>query len=240
MKRIITSLKEKWPVYFLEILVVTIGILGAYALNNWNENINNQREHSEMLKNLKSEYVINKNELEGRITRTALIVEKSNQLLKLMTPDYESLDAKQIDILILHTTISQTYDGSYGALQDVINNNKITLIKNDSLRVNLVSWFQKVDNVKDVETRVFKVLQDHLTPYLYKNTSFQKMDENNGDDLVPVSKLSFDNRKVMADVEFESLINNCFWKNHELLDSYKDMKKDLLLILKLIDKEQAD
>ncbi len=91
-----------------------------------------------------------------------------------MTPDYKSIDTKLVDSLIIRTTTAQTYDGNSGALQDVMSNSKLSLIENDSLRINLASWFLKVDDVKDMETRVLKILQDHLTPDLYKNCSFQK------------------------------------------------------------------
>jgi hypothetical protein len=55
MKRILHLLREKWPEYMIEILVLIIGIYGAFELSNYGENRNLKRAELEILKGCKTE-----------------------------------------------------------------------------------------------------------------------------------------------------------------------------------------
>ncbi len=55
MKKVINHLKENWIRHGFETLVVTIGILGAFGLNNWNEDRKTTNTEIEYLKRLRSD-----------------------------------------------------------------------------------------------------------------------------------------------------------------------------------------
>ena len=54
MKKILETLRLKWAEYLLEILVIMIGILGAFTLNNWNEDRKQEVKDREFLISLKN------------------------------------------------------------------------------------------------------------------------------------------------------------------------------------------
>ena len=55
MKKILETLKRKWAEYLLEIIVIMIGILGAFTLNNWNERRKESKQKVIILTHLKSD-----------------------------------------------------------------------------------------------------------------------------------------------------------------------------------------
>lgn len=55
MKRMLSTVSQKWPEYIQEILVLVICIYGAFALDNWNE----ERKRSKFERETLSQILIN-------------------------------------------------------------------------------------------------------------------------------------------------------------------------------------
>ena len=55
MRRILTTLKEKWPEYILEIVVLIIGIYGAFELDSLKEESDSRQQYQAILINIKAD-----------------------------------------------------------------------------------------------------------------------------------------------------------------------------------------
>lgn len=65
MKRIFQTLSKKWPELLLELIVITVGILAAYGLNNWSQRRAQKNSEMEILSEIKSNLNLDLIDLKG-------------------------------------------------------------------------------------------------------------------------------------------------------------------------------
>jgi len=180
-----------------EIILVVIGILIALQINNWNSERLLQAQEKLTLKELHNEFVSNKMLLD-----TAVFYHKRSLKSVQWISDRLPLNAKTINIDSLsfhlyHMGWTYTYDPYTGVTNNLLNNESLQLISNDSLRQLLVSWNDIVTDYQEEEMRAFNNYQNHLKPFEKKHFrfSFDHLDLLNNPkvDLAILETLEFDN-----------------------------------------------
>ncbi len=153
MKRIFTTLKEKWPEYLLEGIVIIASILAAIALENWNEDRKDRQKERSILTELKSEYQSNLEQLDQKTTMR-------NQMLEAAHDIFHYIDSPSIahrDSLMMFL-FSVSRDPTFDPIQnDLIASGNLRLLQNDSLRMKLSNWTTEVYQLQEIEREWQKV-----------------------------------------------------------------------------------
>jgi hypothetical protein len=99
MKRILQTLSQKWPEYLLEILVLIIGIYGAFALDNWNDERKESRETSKFLLALKYELELDTTAVHERLAGYRQINQRMVRIKNILDNN-QSLDKEEHNLLM--------------------------------------------------------------------------------------------------------------------------------------------
>lgn len=149
MKKILDTLKSKWAEYLLEIIVITIGILAAFTLNEWKESIQDSTLEHKILKNLEIEINDNINQLEENLIKHEKKKRKTIELLNHFSADYASKDHSAIDSLLIGVELHDSFDPYSGTIKSIISSGNIRVIKSDTIS-RFITSFEEVLNDKNL------------------------------------------------------------------------------------------
>ena len=208
MKRILNTLSQKWPEYLLEILVITIGILGAFALNNWNEKTNNSEKEQLILVELNREFRENKKQLIEIEKAHRISYERTKKIIAQFPIELSTvnLDSLSLNIGNMHGTYS--FNPSQGTINSLISSSSFELVSNRELRSLLVSWKDVYQDYHEAEIFANKSQLHNIFPYYNKHFQWDVNLRDPRFDLEMLRTFEFENQVNQRNNDLWSILEN--------------------------------
>jgi len=211
MKRILYTLNEKWPEYLLEIMVLIIGIYGAFAVDNWNDERKSNESEKRFLVNLKSEIIANQLSLEDNINWHKTIYDHIVRFMDLTGPDANTIDQSTFDSLIYSTIRLPSYE----PVKENISSAELDDLEANELKVLIAQWGIKMEDYQ----RAIKITYDLYYHYIYPelsqhyqmknmkgpNNNFGLKSRFDSDQLALLRNLKFENHLLMRAVNAQNI-----------------------------------
>ncbi|MBN3520965.1 hypothetical protein JYB62_13230 [Algoriphagus lutimaris] len=238
----------RYLIYALgEIILVTIGILIALQINTWNTNRLERIQEQAVLKQLKEEFESNLEQIDLKIALRDNIISNATEVLHYIDSKMEvskdTLFQKMSPIVM-----APTFDPIQN---DILQSEKIQLIRNEQLRRILANWPTYVTELKEQEEEWVKIYNNFTSPYLieiglsrdlnlyfYDNPKNLKylMDINNSKEIsLSNSKRSPSVMEILNDIKIEGILSNAVLINIGVNWESETLRDKILKILELIE-----
>ena len=191
---------SKYLLYAIgEIILVVIGILIALSINNWNQNRINYISEKLLLKEINTEFKLNKYELESTIEAYVRIKDECDYLRKSFPIDLNQINKDSLAISLKQIRNLSSADLSMGSITTLINTSSFEIISNTELRSLLIQWKDLISDYFEREEQTIYFTRLTIIPYLAKRIP-QPYIKGINDDRVDLS--------FLHSIEFENLIND--------------------------------
>ncbi|MFK7952397.1 MAG: DUF6090 family protein [Ekhidna sp.] len=146
MKRILTTLSQKWPEYLLEILVLIIGIYGAFAVEAWNENRKERAFEVDLLEQLKTGLVKDVVDLKYNRVAHERSVTAQRKILKWLKSNNPYFDTLCVDFAAVNrSTVFVSNDEAF----ETLKLKGASILSNDSLKNVLLHLYENTYDYHD-------------------------------------------------------------------------------------------
>lgn len=230
MKKLLEILREKWAEYLIEIIVIILGILGAFALNNWNENRNERIAERELIKNLNQEFETNLIQLDSALVRLDIAKATLSIILNSMGDTVtQNFRGELLDSILWRASAIPKWQRSNLNIREIENSGKLGELRSDDLKNLLYDWLGRMEFLLQVEENGDQSFSSYIS-YIKEHGSWREIDKHMFTDL-GASVLMPSNDHLLMDYRFENIVDDkLVWTRHRIW-AYQTIRAHLVKII---------
>lgn len=180
MKKILETIKLKWAEYLLESIVIILGILSAFALNNWNEELKNRILEIQYLNGFIDDIGLTITQVEHQKEETRLNQIAVANLVKIIeTKDsFRDLELSQVLPSLSNDTLNFLISVERSAwitrlprnrltLGDLTSSGKSSVLSNTELKKNIFKYYSSLERYESWHAEKERKLIEYRDFYTY-------------------------------------------------------------------------
>lgn len=219
---VIESRFSKYLLYAIgEIILVVIGILIALQINNWNEARKDSIAEKDFYCKLLEDFELDRQNVARLYKESDYKIETAKKLL-LELPLKNKRKEYLIDTYI-QALRTNAFAPSKVAILDITSSGKLSLLKNDSLKQNLIRYYAELDNL---------IYQLDLN----RNNSIEKAFAYEDDNQVGFQYAEYAKKSLGAEIMATLPTND--WHLDENAKVYKQFQNDLVFFVLMSNREK--
>ena len=158
--------------YLIELAVVIAGILIAFMLNNWHDNLRQARTEKEYLLSLRSDLQQDKAQLDTLIQFSRKKIVHLKRLTHFLTPGQVNQDSA---LILFSSALLQLYkfDAHRATFEALKNSGDFNLISSYALQKQIVDYYQTLNAKRHFDGILDNYFNTYIIPFAFKQIDFR-------------------------------------------------------------------
>ena len=193
-------------------IVITAGILGAYALNNWNTNRISSANEKSLLNSIHIEFIENRMQLDSVVYYHHRLARNCDKVISMFPILIGTSNLDSLAFYLNGTFSNWTFNPSQGSINALINSGSIGIIKDEELRGLLISWADLVRDYQEEENNSSEFFRTNYGNFMTEHFDFNFNFRDDRNNLAMLQSLKFENLVKIR----KGVIRMTFSKSSEL------------------------
>ena len=230
---------SKYLLYAIgEIVLVVIGILIALQINTWNEDRKIRKSEQEILINLKSELILNRDQLDRTQQLHHKEYDAGVQLLNLFNTDVSNIAVNKLDSILAIFEMAQTFEANDGYIKSLLSSGKIDYLKSSALKAFFGSFEGQVIDATEEQYPIKRLFEDRLWPIIDgKINAANRIRLLSNYSTIPKGTYESTYVWFFESREIEDIVSNILAWRLDLMDDENTLLENINLALEIIDEE---